>query len=96
MLRVTLENTSTLDIDWLRLSFSDSNSESTKSYLAETEASSIEVYEIEQEAAERPVLSWAQPTSSVTIAAKSTKILEIVCTGKHRLYVEACPIFVAC
>ena len=82
---MTLDNVSELDIDWLRLSFNDLSTDSMRAYLQEVEASDIEVYEIENEAAQRPVMYWKRGEGDMHIPAKTTKTLQILCMGKPRL-----------
>jgi hypothetical protein len=84
---LTVENISDLDISWLRLKFTDSCTDALRAYLGLGEASEIEIYELEREAIEQPVLQCRNSKADMIIPAKTVKVLDLVCTGKPRLCV---------
>jgi hypothetical protein len=80
-IRLGVENTSSCPIDFVKLSFTDSYTESTQQYLEEGEISSSEAYELESDIIRRPVFSWSGE-SALAIPPGSSAIIEVSCLGK--------------
>ncbi|TFY82625.1 hypothetical protein EWM64_g1393 [Hericium alpestre] len=66
-IRLTLENVSSLPIDFLRLTFDDSTIVPAQQALSEGELSVFDTYETEYELIHRPAFSWNQEQHASTI-----------------------------
>lgn len=80
-IRITLENSSSVPVDFLKLSFDDSTGRSARLILAEAELSPEEAYELELDMLTRPVFTWEpEGQSSVLPGGRST--ITVSCLGK--------------
>jgi hypothetical protein len=81
-IRITLENTSNLPVDFVKLSFQDSTTARSQAIISEGELSAGEAYELEADLIHRPVFRWEQPDDALTIPAGGRKTINIWCRGK--------------
>jgi hypothetical protein len=80
-LRITLENISSLPIDFLHLAFDDSTIEPAQQALAEGELSVFDTYETEHSLINEPVFSWNKDEAK-SIEPGQTLSLSVFCLGK--------------
>jgi hypothetical protein len=80
-LRMTLENISSLPIDFVHLAFDDSTIEPAQQALAEGEMSSSDIYETEHSLINQPVFTWNKNEGRL-IPEGHTLSLSISCFGK--------------
>lgn len=80
-IRLTLENTSTLPVDFVKLTFQDTHTISAASYVAENELSAGEAFEIESYVRDNPVFRWSGSTAH-SIPPGGSSVLEVECLGK--------------
>jgi hypothetical protein len=73
-IRLTLENTSHLPVDFLKLSFQDSTTASIQSAILDGEPSAGEAYELESELVHRPVFRWDPPTFSPKAKERESEV----------------------
>ena len=81
-IRLTLENVSTLPIDFLRLSFDDSTIAPAQQALAEGELSVFDTYETEYDLIRKPTFSWQSQKEFKEVAPGHKVIITVVCFGK--------------
>ncbi|KAG6832127.1 hypothetical protein H0H87_002439 [Tephrocybe sp. NHM501043] len=82
-IRITLENVSSLPIDFLRLVFDDSTIALAQQALSEGEMSVFDTYETEFSLIQRPVFSWnKEDTKDIHIWPGQKMTLTITCIGK--------------
>jgi hypothetical protein len=81
-IRLTLENVSTLPIDFLRLSFDDSTMAPAQQALADGELSVFDTYETEYDLINRPTFSWQSPKEFKEVAPGQKIVLTVICFGK--------------
>ncbi|THH16357.1 hypothetical protein EW146_g4275 [Bondarzewia mesenterica] len=81
-IRLTLENVSSLPIDFLRLTFDDSTIPPAQHVLAEGELSVFDTYETEYELISRPVFSWSSDQEKLNISPHRKVTIVITCLGK--------------
>ncbi|KAG2134424.1 TRAPP II complex [Suillus bovinus] len=81
-IRLTLENISTLPIDFLRLSFEDSTIGPAQEALSEGELSVFETYETEYDLLHRKAFSWRNEKEITTILPNQKVVLSVTCVGK--------------
>ncbi|PWN52516.1 hypothetical protein IE53DRAFT_378066 [Violaceomyces palustris] len=79
---IKLINTSSLPIDFVKLTFSDDLSESTKAALAEGDLLPSDAHELEWDLLHRPVFSFSREPRSIRIAAGGSTTLCVTLTGK--------------
>ncbi|KAG8710483.1 hypothetical protein FRC09_000112, partial [Ceratobasidium sp. 395] len=85
-IRLTVENVSSLPIDFLRMVFEDSTLPGLQQALSEGELTVAEAYETEYELVNRPVLKWDlgdAASSSLVLAPKQKMPLWVTCLGKE-------------
>ncbi|KAG8733709.1 hypothetical protein FRC11_003864 [Ceratobasidium sp. 423] len=85
-IRLTVENVSSLPIDFLRMSFEDSTLPGLQQTLAEGELTVAEAYETEYELVNRPVLTWdleGLDASNMTLAPRQKMPIWVTCFGKE-------------
>ncbi|QRV85843.1 transport protein particle subunit [Ceratobasidium sp. AG-Ba] len=85
-IRLTIENVSSLPIDFLRMTFEDSTLPVLQQALAEGELTSAEAYETEYELVNRPVLKWdldEAASSELVLAPQQKMPLWVTCLGKE-------------
>lgn len=80
-IKITLENSSSTPVDFVKLSFDDSASRAAAAMLAEGESTGERAYELEWDAIHRPVFTWNGETD-VAIPPGSRTTLSITCLGK--------------
>lgn len=85
-IRLTLENISTLPIDFLRLSFEDSTVGPAQEALSEGALSVFETYETEYDLLHRRAFSWRNDKEITNIPPKQKVVLSITCLGKVGWY----------
>jgi hypothetical protein len=88
-LRLTLENVSSLPIDFLRLSFDDSTMAPARAALTEGDLSVYDVYETEYQLINQPVFSWDREREDTEIPRGRKVTITVTCTGKVGWYVFA-------
>lgn len=81
VIRMTLENISTLTVDFLRLAFEDSTMASAQQALAEGGLSVFDAYETEYDLIHKPVFSWSEDEES-DILPGQTLTVSVTCAGK--------------
>lgn len=81
-IRLTLENVSTLPVDFLRLSFDDSTMAPAQQALADGELSVFDTYETEYDLINRPTFSWQSSKELQEVAPGQKVVLTVVCFGK--------------
>ncbi|KWU44001.1 hypothetical protein RHOSPDRAFT_34430 [Rhodotorula sp. JG-1b] len=80
-IRITLENASTVPVDYVHITCADSLTTATRQYLSDAELEAAEIYELEVDAVERPVFRWLG-SQGFSIAPGSSRVLEVECRGK--------------
>jgi trafficking protein particle complex subunit 9 len=85
-IRLTLENISSLPVDFLRLSFEDSTIGPAQEGLSEGELSVFEAYETEYDLLHRRAFSWRNDKEITTISPKQKVVLSVTCLGKVGWY----------
>ncbi|KAI0054107.1 hypothetical protein FA95DRAFT_1591856 [Auriscalpium vulgare] len=80
--RLTLENVSSLPIDFLRLTFDDSTISPAQQALADGDLSVYDAYETEYELINRPVFSWDRAQETFELAPGKKIGIVITCMGK--------------
>ena len=81
-IRLTLENVSSLPIDFLRLTFDDSTIPPAQQALVDGELSVFDTYETEYELISRPVFSWSSDLQQTKIPPHRKVTIVITCLGK--------------
>ncbi|KAG6814362.1 hypothetical protein H0H92_010948 [Tricholoma furcatifolium] len=82
-IRITIENVSSLTIDFLRLAFDDSTIAPAQQALSEGELSVFDTYETEFSLIQRPVFSWnKEEIKDLQIRPGQKLTLTITCIGK--------------
>lgn len=84
-IRITLENVSTLPIDFVRLSFDDNTIAPAQQALADGELSVFDTYETEYELIQKPAFSWDARESKEIPPGEKT-VLTVTCLGKVGWY----------
>ncbi|KAI0322235.1 TRAPP II complex [Amylostereum chailletii] len=82
VLRLTLENVSTLPVDFVRLTFDDSTMAPAQQALSEGELSVFDIYETEHDLIHRPVFSWNRENEKREILPGRKDAIVVTCTGK--------------
>lgn len=80
-IRITLENASSVPVDYVHITCADSLTTATRQYLSDAELEAAEIYELEVDAVERPVFRWLG-SQDFSIAPGSSRVLEVECRGK--------------
>ncbi|KDQ07911.1 hypothetical protein BOTBODRAFT_139417 [Botryobasidium botryosum FD-172 SS1] len=84
-IRFTLENISTIPVDFVKFTFDDSTILPAQTALAEGELSVAEAYETEYDLVHRPVFSRVPPVSEqLDIGPGKQVIVDVSCLGKPR------------
>lgn len=83
---MTLENVSSLPVDFLRLAFEDSTMAAAQQALTEGEMSIFETYETEYELLHNPLFTWSSK-STINIPPNKKHVLAVDCFGKGGWYV---------
>ncbi|KAH7926321.1 hypothetical protein BV22DRAFT_1087325 [Leucogyrophana mollusca] len=81
-IRLTLENVSSLPVDFLRLSFEDSTMAPAQSALADGELSVFETYETEYDLIHRQAFSWHGDKEITDIKPGQKVAVVVTCLGK--------------
>ncbi|KAH7914700.1 TRAPP II complex [Hygrophoropsis aurantiaca] len=81
-IRLTLENISSLPVDFLRLSFEDSTINPAQTALSEGELSVFETYETEYNLIHRRAFSWSSEKEISTIKPGQKAAVTVTCLGK--------------
>ncbi|GAA5873361.1 hypothetical protein JCM3774_000758, partial [Rhodotorula dairenensis] len=80
-IRISLENASSVPVDFVHVTCTDSLTTATRQYLSDAELSAAEIYELEFDAVEKPVFRWLG-SQDFAIAPGSSRVIEIECRGK--------------
>lgn len=80
-IRITLENSSSVPVDFVKLSFEDSASRIALAVLNEGEVSREQAYELEYDMIKRPVFVWS-PEGEVGIPPGGRTTISVTCLGK--------------
>lgn len=86
-IRVTLENVSSLPIDFLRLTFDDSTIAPAQQALAEGELTVFDTYETEYSLIHKPVFTWDSKRNPQEIQPREKIVVTVNCFGKVGWYV---------
>lgn len=81
-IRITLENISSLPIDFIHLTFDDSTIAPAQQALAEGELSVFETYETEYELIHRPVFTWDIRRNAQDVQSGEQSVIIVNCYGK--------------
>ena len=81
-IRITLENVSSLPIDFVRLTFEDSTIGPAQQALAEGELSVFDTYESEYDLIHRPVFTWDHAPGTQSIRPGEKTVVTVNCFGK--------------
>lgn len=81
-IRITLENVSTLPVDFIRLTFDDSTIAPAQQALAEGELSVYDTYETEYDLIHRPVFTWESSSGKHTADPGDKLVVTVNCFGK--------------
>ncbi|TIB11621.1 hypothetical protein E3P89_01952 [Wallemia ichthyophaga] len=81
-LKLILENTSDVDVDFIDIKFSDNSTECLLSAIEEQQGSLAETHEMEYTVAHEPVFRPCTDISAITIPARRRAVLEIYCYGR--------------
>jgi len=79
---MTLENVSTLPVDFLRLSFDDSTIAPAQQALADGDLSVFDTYETEYDLIHRPMFSWRAQKEFTSLGPGQTTSVTVTCFGK--------------
>ena len=92
-IKITLENSSSTVVDFLKLSFDDSATRAAQALLSEGELSSEQAYEIEWDIVNRPVFYWnVEGDMSIPPGGRTT--VTVTCLGKVGWLAHPLPAFV--
>lgn len=80
-IRITLENTSQVPVDFVKLSFEDSVTREAQAILAEGEVSPEQAYELDFDSLNRPVFTWDN-SAELSIPAGGRTTISVQCLGK--------------
>lgn len=83
--RLTLENVSSIPVDFIKLTFDDSTVSAAQQALAEGDLSIADAYETEYDLTRRPVLTW-QGACDVDIPPDQKTTVAVTCLGKYGWY----------
>lgn len=83
-IRLTLENVSTLPIDFLTLSFEDSTVAPAQEALAEGQLGVFEIYETEHDLIHQQAFSWNQDKEVKVINPGQKVVVSVACFGKAK------------
>jgi hypothetical protein len=86
--RLTLENVSKIEVDFIKVTFDDSTIGAAQAALTEGEMSAFDTYETEYELTHRPVFSWSKSESEQSIGASRRTTVAVSCFGKIGWYVR--------
>lgn len=81
-IRITLENVSSLPIDFVRLTFDDSTIAPAQQALADGELSVYDTYETEYDLIHRPVFTWDSKRDSQRAEPGGKTVVTVNCFGK--------------
>ena len=81
MIRITLENSSSTPVDFIKLSFDDSTLRDAQLVLSEGELSPEAAYEREWDIINRPVFSW-ESDAEMSIPPGGRTTVTVKCLGK--------------
>ncbi|PCH38067.1 hypothetical protein WOLCODRAFT_114758 [Wolfiporia cocos MD-104 SS10] len=81
-IRITLENVSSLPIDFMRLTFDDSTIAPAQQTLADGELPVFETYETEYDLIHRPVFTWDSTREAQRVDAGEKTSITVKCFGK--------------
>lgn len=81
-IRITLENVSSLPVDFVRLTFDDSTIAPAQQALAEGDLSVYDTYETEYDLIHRPVFTWDSLSGKQTAAPGEKLVITVDCFGK--------------
>ncbi|TIC27042.1 hypothetical protein E3Q11_02760 [Wallemia mellicola] len=81
-LRLTVENVSDVDVDFINLKFRDNSTDSLLEVIEEQQSKLIDTYDMEYTIAHEPVFKPCVDLSNVTIPARKKATLEIECYGR--------------
>ncbi|PSR74153.1 hypothetical protein PHLCEN_2v10109 [Hermanssonia centrifuga] len=81
-IRITLENTSSLPIDFMRLTFDDSTVAPAQQALADGGLSVFDTYETEYDLIHKPVFTWDSKASKQEIGPGEKTVVTVNCFGK--------------
>ena len=80
-IKIVLENTSNVPVDFVKLSFEDSVSREAQHILAEGELSPEKAYELDNDSIQRPVFTWDNSTD-LSIPPGGRATINVQCLGK--------------
>lgn len=92
-IKLTIENVSSLPVDFLKLTFDDSTIAPAQGLLADGDLPIAEAYETEYGLLRKPVFSWSSSTSGgepKDVGPGKKVLLTVRCLGKVGWYVQLC------
>ena len=81
-IRITIEDISSLPVDFLELTFEDSTKLYYEQLMNAEEPNAFDTYEAEHSLVHRPVLSWNQQEARRDIGAGQESTITVKCFGK--------------
>jgi trafficking protein particle complex subunit 9 len=81
-IRITVENVSSMPIEFIRVTCTDSTMAPAQQALTDGQLSVFETYETEYELLHRPVFQWNMDSEPSSIAPGRRAVLTIICSGK--------------
>ena len=87
-MRITVENLSSVPVDFVKLSFDDSTLREARA-ISDGDLSAEQAYEVDWDTARRPVFEYHE-TGAVSIPAGGRAVLSIQCLGKVGWQVLLC------
>jgi trafficking protein particle complex subunit 9 len=88
-IRITVENVSTIPIEFIKVTCVDSTMAPAQQALAEGEMPVFETYETEYELLRRPVFRWDPEVEPKTVGPGEKAMLTIIGSGKVGWYVTS-------
>ena len=82
IIRITLENVSSLPVDFVRLTFEDSTIAPAQQALSEGNLSVYDTYETEYDLIQRPVFTWDSSAGGHSAGPGEKLIVTVNCFGK--------------
>ncbi|WWD18356.1 hypothetical protein CI109_102806 [Kwoniella shandongensis] len=81
-IKITLENSSSVPIDFIKLTFDDSTAREAQAIIQEGELTPEQAYELEWDQLNRPVFTWEKGDDEISIAPGGKATISVRCLGK--------------
>ncbi|KAK8858467.1 hypothetical protein IAR55_002694 [Kwoniella newhampshirensis] len=82
IVKITLENSSSVPIDFLKLTFDDSTAREAHAIIQEGELTPEQAYELEWDQLHRPVFTWEKGAEEVMVPPGGRATISVRCLGK--------------